>query len=170
MIDEHIACAVAGITADANILINQARGPLLPSSSPPLLSPLLVSSSPLANVIIHQARGRPRRPGAVRCHSPLTCSSRPSRRRLACMPSATGLPTRSRSLSSSWFRASATRSRRTRSTVACARSGCRCSTPGGTRLLATSSTSPTRRATTWAGRPLALAPTTNRALVNSPEP
>jgi len=25
MIDEHIACAVAGITADANILINQAR-------------------------------------------------------------------------------------------------------------------------------------------------
>ena len=25
MIDEHVACAVAGITADANILINQAR-------------------------------------------------------------------------------------------------------------------------------------------------
>lgn len=25
MIDDHVACAVAGITADANILINQAR-------------------------------------------------------------------------------------------------------------------------------------------------
>ena len=25
MIDEHVACAVAGITADANILINMAR-------------------------------------------------------------------------------------------------------------------------------------------------
>eukprot|EP00966_Prymnesium_polylepis_P166515 3849340-Prymnesium_polylepis.1 len=25
LIDEHVACAVAGITADANILINQAR-------------------------------------------------------------------------------------------------------------------------------------------------
>lgn len=25
LIDEHAACAVAGITADANILINQAR-------------------------------------------------------------------------------------------------------------------------------------------------
>ena len=67
MIDEHIACAVAGITADANILINQARGPLLLSSSP-LSSPRSLLS---AGQRYHPSGTRPP-PPAGRRSLPLT--------------------------------------------------------------------------------------------------